>query len=373
MIPVAQPFISDDDIQEVVATMRAGWVSSRGPAVDAFENAFARYCGRAHGVAVSSGTAAMELAVAGLQLPPGAEVIVPNFTMISVAAAVIRNGLRPVPVDADPDTWCLDAQRVDPKISPRTRAIIAAHVYGHPAPMPELQRIAEYHGLEIVEDAAEAHGARCQVHGQWPPCGGFGRASGFSFYGNKLISTGEGGMLVTDDPAVAGRARSLRSMAFGTDQHFRHEELGYTYRLSSLQAALGLSQLRRLDDVVARRRQLADRYRAGLAGLPLRFQREAPWAQSCWWVFGVMLDETAGVDAAGLARRLESFGIETRPFFTGLHEQPALQTYQTGDPYPVSEALARRGLYLPSGVPLTDPQVDEVCARVRQCLGGGGT
>ncbi|MEO8334678.1 MAG: DegT/DnrJ/EryC1/StrS family aminotransferase [bacterium] len=374
-IAVSEPSIGQDEIDAVNDALRSGWISSAGPYLAQFESTWAAYCQRSHGVAVTSGTTALELAVEVLDLQPGDEVIMPTFTIISCALAVIRAGATPVLVDADPLTWCMDGHQVAARITPRTRAIMPVHIYGHPCDMDPLLDLAERHDLAIVEDAAEAHGAEYQSHRSgaavWRRCGSFGTSSTFSFYANKLISTGEGGMILTDDEALAARFRSLRNLAFRSDRRFHHTEIGHQYRMTNVQAALGVSQVRRMHDLLKRKHWIAEAYREGLADLNvIELPTEEPWARSSYWMYGIVLRDDAKVDAKGLADRLATRGVETRPFFLGMHEQPALldRGLFTGDHHPVAERLSRRGLYLPSGLGLTEIQLARVCDAVQEML-----
>jgi perosamine synthetase len=377
MIAVNEPLLGERELEYVAQCVRTGWVSSAGEFISRFEDGWAGYCGRRHGVAVANGTVALQLATACLDLAPGDEVIIPTFTIISCAVAVIANRGVPVLIDSDPETWCLDVGLLEAKITPRTRAIMPVHIYGHPVDMDPLLELAQRHRLVVVEDAAEVHGAeylsrRVDPAGRWQRCGSFGALSCFSFYANKAITTGEGGMVLTDDPALAQRLRSLRNLCFQPDRRFEHEELGTNARLTNLQAALGVAQLERIDEIVARKREIGRRYSRLLAGLPgVQLPAERSWARSVYWMYGLVLDESTGLDAASCARRLLERGIETRPFFLGMHEQPALRRLGLfgGERYPVSERLARRGLYLPSGLALTDEQIERVAAAVREVVG----
>lgn len=376
MIPVNEPALGAREVENVVECLRSGWISSAGAFLERFESGWAAYCGRRHGIAVCNGTVALELAVAALRLGPGDEVILPTFTIISCAAAVVARGATPVLVDAEPGTLTLDPAQVEARITPRTRAIMVVHIYGHPADMDPILALAERHGLAVIEDAAEAHGAEYQLgHGTttstWRRCGSFGPVSTFSFYANKLVTTGEGGMVVCDDDALAERVRSLRNLCFQPARRFVHEEVGYNYRFTNLQAAVGVAQLERIDAVVARKRDVARRYAerlGGIAGLDL--PKEEPWARSVYWMYGLRLDRGRTLDAAGLAAALRARGVETRPFFVGMHEQPVFlrRGLFVGERFPVAEEAARRGLYLPSGLALTDAQIDAVCAAVHEVL-----
>jgi perosamine synthetase len=368
LIPVNEPVITQRDVELVTQALTSGWISGAGPHIEQFEASWATYCRRKHGIAVANGTVALQLAVSLLDLEPGDEVIMPSFTIISCALPVVLAGATPVLVDSDPHTWTMDTAHVASKISGRTRAIMPVHIYGHPVDMDPLLELAGKHSLAIVEDAAEAHGALYKGR----RCGSFGTSSCFSFYANKLVTTGEGGMLLVDDDALAARARSLRNLAFAPPRRFVHHALGFNYRLTNLQAALGVAQVERMADIVARKRWLGQAYTERLQDLPrLELQQQQPWAESVYWVYGVVLKEESGLDATQLAQRLAERGVETRPFFFGMHEQPVLRErglFQ-GERYPVAERLARQGLYLPSGLGLDECQIERVCEAVREALG----
>ncbi len=296
----------------------------------------------------------------------------PTFTIVSCATAILAVDAVPVLVDADPVTWTMDVGQLESRVTPRTRAIMPVHIYGHPVDMDPLLELAERHGLVVLEDAAEAHGAEYRSgDGEWRRCGSFGALSCFSFYANKLVTTGEGGMVVTDDDGLADRLRSLRNLGFHAARRFHHEELGFNFRLTNIQAALGVAQLERMDEIVERKRDIAALYTERLGRIEgLSLPPEEPWARSVFWMYGVVVGEATGLDATGLAERLHERGVETRPFFLGMHEQPALHRLGLfdGERYPVAERLARQGLYLPSGLALTDGQVETVCAAVRDAL-----
>jgi perosamine synthetase len=376
MIPVNEPVFGEREAEYTAECIRTGWVSSAGRFIEEFEQRWAAFCGMKYGVAVNNGTSALELAVETLALQPGDEVIMPAFTIISCALAVVRHGGTPVLVDSDPLTFGLNAAQLESRITSRTRAIMPVHIYGHPVDMDPILAIAKKHGLVVIEDAAEVHGAeyltgRGGAAPQWRRCGGLGDISTFSFYANKLVTTGEGGMALTNDAAVAERMRSHRNLCFRPERRFFHTELGSNFRLTNLQAAVGVAQLERIDAIVARKRWMGHRYTAQLGGIArLQLPAEQSWARAVYWMYAVVLDEKAGMDADEFARRLKSAGIETRPFFLGMHEQPALQHMGlfAGERYPVSERIARQGLYLPSGLALTETQIDQVTAAVRQVL-----
>jgi perosamine synthetase len=374
MIPVSEPMLTEQDVELVLDCLRSGWISSAGKYLDEFEAGWAAYCGMKHGIAVSHGTTALEIAARLLDLQPGEEVIMPTFTIISCALAVVRCGGTPVLVDSDARTWQMDTDQVERKITPRTRAIMVVHIYGHPADMDPLLDLAARHNLVVIEDAAEAHGA--QYRGRM--CGGLGDISIFSFYANKLITTGEGGMVLTQRDDLAERARSLSNLCFQRSRRFLHDELGYNFRLTNMQAALGVAQVRRIDRIVEGKRAIAHAYSQRLRDVPgLALPVEEPWARSVYWVYGIVLDDASpnasargGLDADVMARRLREKGVETRPFFLGMHEQPAFHRLGLfrDESYPVAERLARQGLYLPSGLTITEAEIDLVCDAVRACL-----
>jgi perosamine synthetase len=367
VIPVSEPLLDEEALSNLQEAARTGWISSEGHFIAEFERRWAEYCGVAHGIAVCNGTVALELAMAALALPGGSEVILPSFTIISCAAAALRTGCRPVLVDCEPDTWCLDVAEVRRKITDKTRAIMPVHMYGHMADMTPLIELQREFGLAIIEDAAEAHGA--EYHGR--RAGGFGTMGCFSFYANKIVTTGEGGMVVTDDSKLAEHARSLRNLCFRRDQRFLHTELGYNFRMTNLQAAIGLAQVDRIDDHLMRKRRMAARYGERLREIKgLRLPIERPNVKNVYWMYGIVLEDSAPIDAATLGARLKEQGVDSRPFFLGMHEQPVLRELGlfAGESYPVTERLARRGLYLPSGLSLGEAEIDSVCLAVKRCL-----
>ncbi len=376
-IPVFEPSLGPEEIEFALECLRSGNISGSGGAyLERFEQGWAAYCGRRHGVAVANGSVALDLAVDCLDLPPGSEVILPTFTIVSCLTAVLRAGAVPVLVDSDPTTGCLDPAQLEARLTSRTRALLAVHIYGHPVDMDPLLALADQHGLAILEDAAEAHGAEylyghAAGSGSWRRCGSFGALSTFSFYANKPITTGEGGMVLTDDAELAAKLRSRRNLGFGRGRRFSHEELGWNYRLTNLQAAIGLAQVARIAEVVRRKREIAAEYSRRLRHLGLlELPHEEAWARSIYWMYAVVLRDEAPLDAAELAARLDRSGIETRPFFLGMHEQPALRRRGlfAGERHPVAERLARRGLYLPSGLRLTADDFERVTAALEAAL-----
>ena len=322
MIPVSEPLLDERALTYVQEAMRTGWISSEGRFIAEFEHRWAEYCGVTNGIAVCNGTVALELAMAVLALPVGSEVILPSFTIISCVSAVLRTGCRPVLVDCEPDTWCLDIAEVRRKITGKTRAVMPVHIYGHMADMNPLMELAHEFGLAIIEDAAEAHGA--EYHHR--RAGGIGTIGCFSFYANKIVTTGEGGMIVTNDPKLAERARSLRNLAFRRDKRFLHTEIGYNFRMTNLQAAIGLAQVERIEDHLNRKRRMAALYEERLRKIKgLRLPVERPNVKNVYWMYGIVLDDRIEIDAATLGACLKKEGIDTRPFFLGMHEQPVLR------------------------------------------------
>lgn len=376
VIPVYEPLIGDEEVEAVAACVRSGWIG-QGHRVAEFERLWASYCGRKFGIATSSGTTALEAAISVLDLRPKDEVILPTFTMIACVMAVIRSGATPVLVDSDPRTWCMDPEEVEARITPRTRVIMPVHIYGHPVDMDPILDTARRYGLVVIEDVAEAHGAEYLIHrktpeASWKRCGSFGMASTFSFYSNKILATGEGGMILVDDLALAERLRSVRNMCFGKDRRFCHEGLGFNFRMTDVQGSLGIAQTGKIGRILEAKRRLAERYRAHLSdfGELIQLPTEESWARNVFWMYGVVLSEKAGVEAYELSKKLFDRGVETRPFFLGMHEQPALQKRGLfrDQKYPISERLSRQGLYLPSGPTLKDNEVDAVCRSVLESL-----
>jgi perosamine synthetase len=365
-IPVNTPLLDGNEKKYLNECMDTGWISSEGPFVKRFENDFSARMGRKYGVAVSNGSVALDAAVVALGLGAGDEVIMPAFTIISCAAAIVRAGAMPVLVDSDPVTWNMDVGLIEGKITSNTKAIMVVHIFGLPVDMEPVLALALKYNLKIIEDAAQMHGQTCNGK----PCGSFGDISTFSFYPNKHITTGEGGMILSDDPAIADKCRSLRNLCFKPQQRFVHDELGWNFRMTNLQAALGVAQLERLDEFVLRKRNMGHRYTDLLQGigalqLPIK---EMPYAQNIYWVYGLMLDDRVPFDAAEAMRLLENKNIGCRPFFWPIHEQPVFQKrgWFTNEHYPVAEKMGRRGFYIPSGMGLSTEQIETVAETVRE-------
>jgi len=363
--PIAEPDIGELEIQYVTDAVRSGWVSSLGRYVEEFERGFADFCRARHGVSTANGTVALHLTLAALGIGPGDEVIMPTLTFIATASAAIYAGAVPVFVDSEPDTWCLDPAAVERAITPRTRAIVPVHLYGHPADMDPIMDSAARHNLIVIEDAAESHGALYKGR----MTGGIGKAGIFSFYGNKLITSGEGGMIVTNDSALAERANFLHDHAMRPETRYYHSEIGYNYRITNLQAALGLAQLKRVPELIARKRQIMQWYRELLRDREdVKLNPSMPWAESSFWMVCAILPSRLDLDT--VMAELRASGIDSRPFFKPLHSLPPTRKYDSGGRFPIAEDLSRRGLSLPCGVKLARPDVEFICATVRRILDG---
>lgn len=365
IIPVADLKLDGNELRYLTECIETNWISSIGPFVREFEESFANAVGCEFGIACSSGTAALHLALAALGLGPGDEVIIPTFTMIATANAISYTGATPVLVDAEPDTWNINVAQLAARITSNTKAIVVVHTYGHPAAMDAIRDLAQRHRLHIVEDAAEAHGA--EYRGR--RVGSLGDVATFSFYANKLITTGEGGMVTTSNPELARIMRRLRDHAFSDERHFWHRYRGFNYRMTNLQAAIGLAQTERLDALIAQRRHNAQRYRELLSEIGgLRQPVERPEVKNVFWMYCLLVEPEYGCSRDELRARLAASGIETRTFFIPMHFQPCWFATFRGERYPVAERLCEQGLYLPSGPALTEEEICYVAgaiARIR--------
>jgi perosamine synthetase len=364
IIPVCQPTLSGNELKYITDAVETNWISSAGGYIPRFEALFAEKMGTRYGVACANGTVALHLALATLGLEPPDEVIIPTFTMIATANAATYLGARPVLVDSEPYTWNMDPNQVEDAITPRTKAIVVVHTYGHPVDMDAINEIASRRGIFVLEDAAEAHGAGYKDR----PVGSLGDAASFSFYGNKIITTGEGGMVTTNREDVARLAWNLRDHAFSTERHFWHKYVGYNYRMTNLQAAIGLAQTEQLERFVAARRANAAYYTELLSRIPgIVTPPEAPWARNVFWMYGILLNEEFGLSRDQLRAALASRGIETRTFFIPMHCQPIYFDQYRGQRFPVAEDLCRRGLYLPSASSLSTEDIVTVVEAIREC------
>ena len=368
VIPVFEPQLLESDIEGVAAALRRGEISGTfGESIPRFEAEFAEFVGARHGVAVTSGTTALQLAVAAAGIGRGDEVLVSASTNIATAVACVHEGAVPVPVDSESSTWNLDLELAETLITERTRAIMPVHLFGHPVDMDAVAELAERHGLMVIDDAAEAHGA--EVRGR--RVGSFGDMTCWSFYANKIITTGEGGMVTTDDDALAARMRSLRNLAYGRKERLVHDAVGFNFRMTGLQAALGLSQLERIEETIAAKRRLAQTYGELLSNVPeIVRPAEAPWARHVYWMYGVLLADDVDRSREDVAARLRERGVDTRTFFCPMNMQPALH----GTPgfrrlqCPVAERMWERGLYLPSTPTLSGVELAEVVSALQEAI-----
>jgi len=363
MIPVFEPDFGEEEIAAVVAALRRGEISgSFGTAITDFEEGFAAFCGCRYGIAVTSGTTALHLAVAALDLKPGDEVLLSSSTNIATALAIIYANAIPVPVDSERETWNLDLDLIEGLITPRTRAIIPVHLFGHPVDMDRLNQIAKKHNLVVIEDCAEAHGAKCRGR----VVGSFGDMNCFSFYANKVITTGEGGMVTTNDAALAERLRLLRNLAFTTPR-YRHEHAGFNFRMTGFQAAFGVAQLKKIDAIIEKKRSVAQRYSQALAGLAgLQLPAEKDWAFNVYWMYALTVSREYPLSRNQLAAHLKGRGIDTRTFFCPMNQQPCLQERPgyRAVACPVADEIWETGLYLPSSTTLTDADIARVCDEI---------
>ncbi len=378
MIPVNEPRLGREELRKVMACLRSGWISSQGPYLKEFEEKFAAYCGVRYGISTTSGTTALHLALRSLGIGPGDEVLIPTFTMAATAFAVCYCGATPVFLDAEPETFNLDPEQVRGYLMRqakqgriKAKAVVVVHLYGHPAEMDSLREIADHYQLHLVEDAAEAHGA--EYKGK--RCGAFGDFGCFSFYANKIITTGEGGMVVTDNPKLAEIARRLKDLAHSGQRRFLHTALGFNYRMTNLQAAVGLAQLKKIDSHIRHKRWMAQAYSRVLRGLPgLRLPAEKPWVKNVYWMYGILVEEKFGLSRDALMAALKQRGVDTRSFFLSMHQQPVFQQRRVPAKrygrYPVAERLSAQGLYLPSGLTLTWKQIRYIGEQLRQLAEG---
>lgn len=360
-IPVSQPSIGDKEIAYVTDAVRSGWVSSLGPYIEDFERRFAAFCGTKYALTASNGTTALHLALLAAGIKAGDEVIVPDLTFVATASAVAYIGARPILVDVESETLCIAPDAIEMAITPRTRAILPVHLYGHPADMDPINDIAKRHGLFVVEDAAEAHGA--EYRGR--RVGGLGLCGVFSFYGNKVITTGEGGMITTDDEMLFHTAKRLRDHAMSPTRRYWHEEIGYNYRMTNPQAALGVAQLERIDGFMAKRREIMGWYRKGLGQHPqLRLNRDAAWARNAYWMVCVEVEGMTDAKRQTLMTCLRNRGVDSRPYFYPVSDMPMYPDADT----PVAHHFSHSGINLPSYVDLTAQDVQFVCSQLEEAL-----
>lgn len=356
IIPVCEPKLDGNESTYVARCLETNWISSTGNNIEQFEKKFARCCGARYGISCTSGTTALHLALATLGIGKGDEVIIPTFTMIATANAVTYTGATPVLIDAEPDTWNIDPEKIERKITERTRAVIVVHTYGHPADMDKILSAAKKYHLYVVEDAAEAHGA--EYKGK--KIGSIGNIACFSFYANKIITTGEGGMLTTNDKKIAEVARELRSHAFSKERHFWHQYVGYNYRMTNLQAAIGLAQVERFDEFVQLRIGHARLYNSMLKGIKgIILPPQTKDVKNVYWMYSILIEDELGISRDELRGGLAERGVETRTFFIPVHLQP-IYFRRYPQRFPIAEELCRKGMYLPSASSLTEKEINYV-------------
>lgn len=365
IIPIAEPVIGKEEEELVLDGLRSGWISSIGKYINKFEKGFAYFCNTKYGVAVSNGTAALHLAMAAADIGIGDEVIVPTMTFVATANAVVYTGAKPIFVDCEKETWNIDPEKIKEKINRRTKAIIPVHLYGHPANMGAILAIARKYDLLVVEDAAEAHGALYRNK----KVGSIGDMACFSFFGNKIITTGEGGMVTTNNKLLAEKLRTLRDHGASKRRKYYHPHLGFNYRMTNLQAALGLAQLRKINTILSKKIQIARWYKKYLQTLvpEIILHPEAPWAKNVFWMYSILVPKRGKKNRDYLIKQLRKKGIDSRPFFFPIHR---LSRYQHGESYPVAEFLGYTGLNLPSSVNLEESQIKYICDKIIQIWKG---
>lgn len=368
-IPVSSPLLEGNEKKYLCECIDTGWISSEGGFVKRLEMEFSNYCGQKFGIALANGSGALDIAVRALKETHNwsdyDEIIVPSFTIISCAQSVIYNKLKPVFVDADPLAWTVDVNKIEEVITFKTKAIMAVHIYGLTCDIDPILELAKKYNLKIIEDSAQAHGQ--EYKGK--KCGGFGDVSTFSFYANKHIATGEGGMIMTSDENIAAKSEYYRNLCFTSENRFVHNDLGWNYRISNLQAAVGVAQLEQLDKFIKIKKKMGKMYQELLGGIPAQLPlKETPYCENSYWVFGLVLNEDVKFNAKEAMRKLAENGIGTRPFFYPLHSQPVFKKLGIlkSQSLPVSEKLYERGFYIPSGLTLTGDEIEQVAKKVKE-------
>jgi len=356
-IPVAEPYLGKEELNNVIKAVKSTWISSKGEFIEKFENGFAKYCGSKYGISVFNGTVALHLALVALGIKKEDEVIVPSLTYIATANAVSYCQAKPIFVDCHPDYWCIDPVKIEEKITKKTRAIILVHLYGHPCDMDAIMKIAKKHNLYVIEDTAEAHGA--EYRGK--KVGSFGDISCFSFFGNKIITTGEGGMCLTNNKILADKMRILKDQGASPEKKYWHSVIGFNYRMTNIQAAIGLAQLKRLNKIIIKRRQMARWYREKLKELAkqklISLHPEMPWAKCSYWMHCVLIENKFGITRDKLMKKLAKERIGTRPFFYLINTLPP---YKNKEKFPVAEKVSQNGINLPSSVNLSKKDINSI-------------
>lgn len=367
-IPVNQPLLNGNEKKYLNECIDSGWISSEGPFVKQFEDNLSEYVGRKYAIAVSNGTAAIDAVIEAFGFNPGDEIIMPTFTIISCINQIIRSGVIPVLIDSDINTWNMDVEKIESRITKNTKAIMIVHIYGLPVDVDPILNLAKKYNLKIIEDAAEMHGQTYKNKA----CGSFGDVSVFSFYPNKHITTGEGGMILTDDEELYEKCKSLRNLCFKPEKRFVHDYLGWNLRMTNLQAAIGLAQLERIDEFVEKKRKMGEMYNYLFSDLksvqlPLK---STDYAKNIYWVYGIVIDKSLGISAEEMINKLNTAGVGCRPFFCPMHQQPVLQKRGLfkNEQYPISDLLYSNGFYIPSGMALEEKQIEEVAKIVKLIL-----
>lgn len=361
MIPIAEPFLGPEEEKLVIEGLRSGWISSTGKYIGEFEEAFARFCTTKYAVAVANGTAALHLVLASSDIGPGDEVIVPSLTFVATANAVAYTGAKPIFADSEMETWNIDPEKIKEKINKKTKAIIPVHLYGHPAEMGTISAIARTYNLLLIEDAAEAHGA--EFKGK--KVGSLGDAGCFSFFANKVITTGEGGMITTNNKTLAEKIRILRDHGASKRRRYYNPYLGFNYRMTNLQAAIGTAQLKKIDKILKRKREIAKLYEKNLEPLvpQVTLQGEASWAKNIYWMYSILVTNDGKINRDYLIGKLKKKGVDSRPFFFPAHKLPR---FKVNESLPIAESLAKTGINLPSSPSLTDAQITLICSTIKE-------
>ena len=369
MIPICKPWLPGKEKEYVLEALETNWISSVGKYINKFEEGFAKYCGVKYGISCSSGFGALHLACVALGLKKGDEVIVPTFTMAACINAIILTGAKPVLVDSDRETYCIDANRIEGKITGKTKAIMVVHIYGQPCDMDKIIEIVKKYNLHVIEDCAEAHGAEYKGR----KVGGIGDIGCFSFYANKILTTGEGGMVVTNNLKLAERIKKLRNHSFEIPRF--HNEIGFNYRLTNIQAAIGAAQIENVIMLVEARRSIGLKYNKLLKGTKgLILPTEKSYAKNVYWMYGVVLSDEIKLTKEKVMDKLKERGIDTRSFFIPMHKQPAYynKTVENapdcGGKFPIADKIGNRGFYLPSSSNLTNEEIKIVCDTLKEII-----
>lgn len=368
-IPVCEPFLGEKELQNVIEAVKSGWISSKGKFVNEFEEKFSAYCNANYGIFTSNGTTALHLAMLATGIGKGDEVIIPDFTMISSANAAVYVGAKPVFVDADPITWNINPSKIEEKITKNTKAIMPVHLYGHPCDMDPILKIAKEHSLFVIEDAAEAHGA--EYKGKKVGC--LGDVGCFSFYANKLVTTGEGGMVLTNDEKIAEKANYYKDLCFDKERRYVHNDIGFNFRATNIQAAIGIAQLERIETTIQIKRKNAQLYNSLLKNIDgITTPPEANWAKNVYWMYTILVEDNFGLSRDDLKKELRKKGIDTRFSFSPMHRQPCFEKLGFGDNdkfFTVSNELSRKGIYLPSGSTLKEEQINYIVNALKEIKG----